>query len=290
MSTKPMFSKEVLKHWFWDSYDHLFVLIFGNIALFITVNILVILMAPLVFGLMAGLAPPGIVLLLFVMTVVVLPMVLAMIVGPSGYVAKMITEEKEPIFRDFFRGLRATWFRMWRFFAVVCAAFGILLVNAWFYLLSGFFPEQLQLLGGLLAGLCLWIALTLLCILQIAIPVYIRTRTGILKSLKTGFVALMKYPGLMIGNGVFLLSLGILSMLAMLAPILIYGFVGPIMLLNAMYDVLLEYEENLNAEERPTPKTWTEIEEREKEDENIRMKKVRYNRTIRDVLRPWQDS
>lgn len=290
MSTKPMFSKEVLKHWFWDSYDHLFVLIFGNIALFVLANVMVILLAPFVGGLMDGLAPPGIVLLLFVLTVVVLPLALAIVVGPAGHVAKMITDEKEPVFRDFLRGLKATWFRMWRFFAVICAIIGILLVNAWFYLLSGFFPEQLQLVGGLLAGLCLWIALTLLCILQIAIPVYIRTDSGIFRSLRTGFVALLKYPGLMIGNGVFLISLGVLSVLAMLAPILIYGLVGPIVLFNAMYDVLLEHEENLNAGERPTPTSWSEIEEREKEDENVRMKKVRYNRTFRDVLRPWQDS
>lgn len=283
-----MLSKNVLKHWFWDTYDHLFLLIFGNILFFILSNILVILLAPIVTGLMDAMTPQGGVLVLFLLVAVLLPMVLAMVVAPSGYVARMISAEKEPVFRDFFRGLKAQGFRVWRFFAVVCLIMGILAVNAWFYLLSGFFPENLQIVGGLLAGLCLWVVLTHLCLLQIAIPVYIRGE-GILKSHKIGMVALLKYPGLMIGNGIFLFSLGVLSVLAMLAPLLIYGLVGPVVLFNAMYDVLVEHEENLNADEKPSPRTWTEIEQREKEDEEVRMKKVRYNRTFRDILRPWQD-
>lgn len=285
-----MLSSETLKHWFWDSYDHLFVLAVTNVVYFVLLNILIVFSAPLMRALVETLPTPTLVMFLFLGSVLVVPVLLALIYAPVGHFCRRISGEKDPGFGDLFTGLRVLGLRMWLFFFVIVAVIGVLLVNAWFYLAGGVFPDSLQLVGGLLAGLCIWAALTLLVVLQVALPIHWRQGRTVLGSLRGGVAALLRYPGLLIGNFLFLVSLGVLSVLAMFAPILLFGIVGPVVLFNAMYDVLVEHEEALEAGEKPEPASWAEIEARDKEEEAVRMKKLRYNRTFRDILRPWQDS
>jgi len=285
-----MLSTEALKHWFWDSYDYLFVLAAMNVLYFVVLNLLVVLGAPPLLAMVEALPPTSLAMLLFLLSVIVLPIVLTMIYAPVGHFCRLISEEKDPGFRDLLAGLRVLGPRLWLFFFVVVSVIGVLLVNAWFYLASGLFPDSLQIVGGILAGLCFWLVLTLLVILQLAIPIHCRQKRTLLRSLQGGVVALLRYPGLLVGNFIFLVSLGALSVLAVMAPILLFGLVGPVVLFNAMYDVLVEHEEALEAKAAPEATTWAEIQAREKANEAVAMKKTRYNRTFRDVLRPWHDS
>lgn len=285
-----MLSTEALKHWFWDSYDYLFILAGLNVVYFVGLNLLVILGAPPLLAMAETMPLTSLVMILFLLAVILLPVLLTLVHAPVGYFCRLISEEKDPGFRDLLTGLKVLGPRLWLFFLAVVTVIGVLLVNAWFYLASGFFPDSLQVLGGILAGLCIWLVLTLLVILQLAIPIHCRQDRTLPRSLQGGLAALLRYPGLLVGNFIFLVSLGILSVLAVMAPILLFGLVGPVVLFNAMYDVLVEHEESLEADAAPAPTTWAGIEAREKEKEAAEMKKTRYSRTFRDILRPWHDS
>jgi len=71
--------------------------------------------------------------------------------------------------------------------------------------------------------------------------------------------------------------------------LLLWGFTAPVLLMNALHDVIAEYEDDLARPPLPPATSWAERQAREAEEEERRLKNARYQRTFRDVIRPWEE-
>lgn len=284
--------QQIIKQWFWDQYDHLGRLLAANVVLFMVTMVAVVYTLAALSYLGEG-APPGFrALAIAVALVVVPPVLLALWFGSVSHFAGYVSDEKDPGFRVFMAGLARRFFRAWRFFATVCVLFALLGINIWFYTLSGRLQGTLLYVGFALAGICFWLIVMLLISLLASIPVLFRQQRGIFQTIKVGFIALLKYPGLMIGSFAFLASLWIIGVAIKFAGVLLFGFTGTAMLMNSLYDVITELEAAQEDAAKETgdsrPRSWKELRAMEKEGEEDRMKKARYERTLRDVLKPWE--
>lgn len=288
-----MFS-QVLKQAFWDTYDHLGRLVLLNILLVLT-------LLPLGWAMLQGLAIGGADLAL-------VPGVLLFVLGAAAicfllgtpwlsgllHFGHLVSEEKDPSVSAFATGWKACGKAVASSLGLILFVGSVLLLNAWFYLFSGMLPDGLAVVGGLLGGLCGWLTLTLAAIALHVLPLAARDRHPPLKALKLGALLTLKFPGATFLTLLFIVSLLILGTVLRFAGILIYGFFMPVVLMNSLHDVVvdvLQREEEaarIAEEGESAPRSWKEIEEQEKDEEETRLRRARYDRGFRDILRPWE--
>ncbi len=283
---------QILKQWFWDCYDHLGRLLLANMLLFFILAAAFVYTAPIIVAFFSALTGGHQVLFLAAAFLVVAPLSLTLAFAPFSEFAPLVSKEKDPRVRVFLRGLWRQGFRTWRYFFLVCLILALLLVNIWFYTLSGQFPESMMMVGYILAGLCFWLGVVLAASLVPGIPLLFRRELGAGKTLKISLLVLLKYPGLVFGLFIFLVSLWIIGTAVKMAGLLIFAFSGTAMMLNSFYDVVAEWEEAMAREAEESddkrPRTWKELKDQEKETEEERMRRSRYERTFRDIIRPWE--
>ncbi len=140
-----------------------------------------------------------------------------------------------------------------------------------------------------------WMIPLFAMIVMHAIPHFVRARSGMWRALRFGFLVTMKYPGLTFSILLFLASLWIIGAALKFAGIFLFAFSGTAMLLNSLHDVLLDTEEraeNLREARKANgpskPASWKELRAIENETEEERMRRSRYERTFRDLVRPWE--
>ncbi len=282
---------QITKQWFWDYYDHLGRLILGNIIAFL------VLVPPLYIcfvyldAVLGSLSRQAAVLTLFVAIVVVLPPFAAFWFSAFGHFGGRVSLEKDPRLGEFLMGLRRRFLKMWCFFLLLLGALALLWLNVWFYVGGGFFPDGLRIVAYLLAGVCFWLSLLVGIAAIPVIPALARTDLPVMAAWRFGLLCLLRYPGVLIGVFVFLCSLWVIGFFLRLAGIFLFGFAGTALLFNSTYDVLVAFEAGREKAAKggaPRPRTWREIREAESESDEERMNRVRYERTLRDVLRPWE--
>lgn len=284
---------QILKQFFWDCYDHLGRLIAANLIHFFILTSAFFLTTMFVNVFTEGMASQAQFFVLL-LTIIILPPVLFTIwFAAYSRFADLVSEEKDPPFREFIRSLATKGLRFWCYFQLNFLIIGVLLANIWFYTVSGLFPEDYKIVGYVLAGICFWICLLLMILMIPGIPVLGRQDKTIWQTFKVSFFALLRYPGLVIGMFVFLISLWVLLIYLRLVGLVIFGFAGPAMLLNSLYDVIIDTEEQAEKKaaepaEKQGPSSWKEVKEQEKEDDDVRIEKARYARTFRDILKPWE--
>lgn len=285
--------RQIIKQWFWDSYDHLGRLFVANFILFVFYASIFLGLAGGVGVLAREATPQALALTLFVVIAFVLPVLLLPWIAPLSHFAELISKEKDPGFARYFTGVRKNTIRAWKILQLSCGAFGLLLLNIWFYTSSEAFAAELRTLGFVLAGLCFWLGVLLAAVLLPAIPAYLRSDGSLLAALKSGLYITLKYPGTVFGLLAFIISLWIIAAALRFVGILLFGFAGTYLFLNSLHDVVTareasQSEEEQQQEQPATPATWKEIKVADKKDERKRMDKSRYERTFKDILRPWE--
>lgn len=285
---------QTLKQAFWDSYDHLGRLLAMNLLLFMTLVPAFTYGSAFVFVFIEPFGPVGrvaIVSLVLWLTLVVMGTIWF---GSLLHFAWMSTQELDPPFREFFKGILRRGPRVALFFAVWGGIEVILLLNLWFYYLSGFLPEGLTLIGYILGGVAFWIALFLFGVAAHALPALVRENLSLRQSMKLGLFLSLKYPGATLKTLVFFISIWIIGVALKFVGIVILGFFFPLMVLNSLHDVLVATEEKAErarqeaSNPKPQASSWKEIEEEQEVSEEERLNKARYERTFRDILRPWE--
>lgn len=280
----------VLIHWFWDTFDHLGRLLVLNMVLFLAT-------APVAYAVFLAVEvslreQAGALVLVGLMAVAMAVLQLGpLTLAAAGllHFAGRISDEKDPPLVEFLRGVWAVGRRVAGVMAVWVVASTVLLVNAWFYI-GPLRPEWLPpMAGAFLAGLCLWLALGGLGVVGHALVLAARSRHGLWTCLRLGLLLTLKYPGLTAATVLFAASLLVIGARLWGVGLLLWGFTAPILLMNALHDVIADYEDDLARPPLPPATSWAERQAREAEEEERRLKSARYQRTFRDVIRPWEE-
>lgn len=284
--------RQLLIQWFWDTYDYLLKLLLMNIAMFVLLFGSAFLWFSFVFNLMQD-SPPRFLMFAVLLTVVFLgPIWLTLWFAPLNYFGELVSKEKDPGWREFFTGLQLAGPRTWKYFQFCCIILGILLVNLWFYLYEQPAIAALGSLRFFLAGLSFWIGFFFTAVMIVGIPITVRQRQGVVSALKIAGVVVLRYPGVIAPALAWLLILWLLCGYLRMVGVILFGLSWTALFLNSLYDVILEFEEEQEKERNPDPepRNWAEVKEQEAKKEIERMNKERYRRTMKDILRPWDDN
>lgn len=284
---------QICKQWFWDCYDHMGRLIVANIILFTLLFGAVMYVLPLVAALLTNLTPSQGALLLFLVVVFGGPIWLSIWFVPYGHFGALVAEEKDPGFVEFLRAFRLRGLRTWAYFQILCLAAGVLLMNMWFYFRWETESGAARLFFNVLAGLCFWMVMLLVLTAMAGIPLVARRSTPLRGVFRESLLVVVKHPLTILGAFAFLASLWFLGSVPLkMGGVLVFGMSGTAMMLNSICDVTLELErrqaEAAEATGDSRPRTWREVKVQEKESEKERLEKSRYERTFRDILRPWE--
>ncbi len=282
---------QVLKQWFWDTYDHLGRLLLLNLLLVLIAGPILFYSGLLLLSIAATLPKASGLLVLagggFLVTVISTTFVFSGLL----WFGWRVSEEKDPPARDFLSGIVKCGRRVGS--VVLCGAVIalVLLANLWWYFFSGTVPGPWRFGGYVLGGLCLWLLLIVAGVLAHTLPLAVRTGHSLWTCFKLGTLATLKYPILTLTVLLFITVVLTLGTFLKLAGLLIYGFVLPAMVINSLHDVIAAAEARASrrtdaAENRPT--SWRQIQEAEGEEEEERLDKARYDRGWADLLRPWE--
>ena len=283
--------QQTLKQWFWDCYDHLVALFVGNVLMFALAFgggfLVVQFSAPFIATLPGGFQ----VLAGLTMAILFLSIVCATWFSATGHFGALVAREKYPAFRELLRGIASDFLLQWKYTVVCITGVCVFLVNIWFYSFSGMMQAPPFLLH-VLSGLCFWMIVLILASMVVGLPLRSRERAGVKATIKRSFLMLLRHPISVIGLFIFIASLWIIAMWLRFAPIFLFGFSGTAMLLNSFHDVM--FGEDFSAkqaareQEGAAATSWKERQEHESEAEQARMSRSRYERTFRDLLRPWE--
>lgn len=284
---------QICKQWFWDCYDHMGRLIVANIILFTLLFGAVMYALPFLAAMLVNLSPSQGALLLFLALVLLGPIWLSLWFVPYGHFGGLVAEEKDPGFVEFLRGFRLRGLRTWAYFQMLCLAAGILLMNMWFYYRMETESAAARLFFNVLAGLCFWMVMLIVLLAMAGIPHVGRGVIPLRGVFRESLLTLAKHPLTMLGALLFLASLWFLGAVPLkMGGVLVFGLSGTAMLLNSIVDVTSEFErrqaEAIEATGDSRPRTWREVKAQEKESEKDRLQRSRYERTLRDILRPWE--
>ncbi|MEO8376261.1 MAG: hypothetical protein ABI579_01210 [Candidatus Sumerlaeota bacterium] len=209
----------------------------------------------------------------------------------TGYFGELVSREKYPGLRQLLQGVRRDFFFQWQYLVVCMSIIAVLMINIWFYSFSGMLAAS-AFVRYLLSGFCFWIIILVLTSMIVGLPMRSRERTNLKQTFKRGMITLMRSPLIMIGLLIFIASLWIIAAWLRFAPIFLFGFSGTAMLMNSFYDVAFGVDalsEQTTAEKESAAATsWKQKQGLESEAEQLRMSRSRYERTLRDLLRPWE--
>ncbi|CAN5220018.1 hypothetical protein BH09SUM1_BH09SUM1_26400 [soil metagenome] len=278
--------RQVLKQWLWDCHDHIVRLLVINVVLFLLIaSALVALLLTIAA---AATTEAQTVAMMCVASAVILPILLTLWIAPLGHFAALASKERDPGFRVLLRGLIEHGGRTWRYLTICICAIAILFANMWFYSSGRAFGDGARFVGFALGGLCFWMILAVVASMIGGIPSLIRDRLTARAAIKRGFLILLRESGLIIQTLILLIVLSILGGMLRFAGILLFGMSGASMLINSVYDVLAAREKERAKAPASKAANWKDQEEIDRAAERERMDAVRYNRTIRDILRPWE--
>jgi len=284
---------QVLRQWFWDTYDHLGRLLLLNILLFFAVAPIAFYGGVTLLALAGAISPSATLPLLAAACAVIVPLAATPVCAGLFWFGKLASAEKDPPARAFLAGIRECGWPMAKWLLACGAIAGVLLFNVWCYFFSAFLPTEFRFLGYVLGGLCLWLLLFLAGVAMHGLPLVARGRRTVRQTLRLGALLTIKYPILTLTVLLFVAGMLALGAWLKLAGLIVYGFILPAMALNSLHDVIADAEaraEQDAADGKPAerPASWKQIRAQQDEDDEARMKRVRYERGWADLLRPWE--
>lgn len=261
--------RRVLLRFFWDSYDGVLPLTLANVLLAIPGGVLV-------YGFLAALqvfegavhpslltaAVWGVLLVpgyLSVSAALLLPAVRRIATDETAYSRRLIAQD--------FRRVP----RLFVYHLAVCIIAFALVATAWFYLFSGQVPAATAHIGRIIGGLCLWAMILPLGMMLHGAPLIIFNEVRPGRALVLSLSMVFAFPGLTLS------ALMVLALLTMLGAgfaftgLILFGAAGTASLCHALFTVIAG---RVEAVTQSTPQD----DDREE---------PRYERTLRDVLRPW---
>lgn len=285
-------ASQVFKQWFWDCYDHLGRLLLLNVLLFFALLPVSYYLLLAIVALARAFEGPATVVAVAVLLILASTLFTTVWFAGMLHFGRLSSAEKDPPARAFLAGLRTCGGRALRFLLLWHVVAAILLANLWFYFFGGRLPESLALAGYALGGLCGWLFVLWVAVGMHALPLAARQQRTLRDLVRLGLGLTVKYPGATFSVMAFAATLLVVGALPKLAGILLWGFAAPAMLINSLHDVVLEREEvEEGARQSRTankPTSWRQIQIEESDAEEHRLRKARYERTLRDILRPWE--
>ncbi|MBN1902827.1 hypothetical protein JW926_16005 [Candidatus Sumerlaeota bacterium] len=278
----------IFAKFFWDAYDYLGRLVLANILFFLIIMGITIILGTLFYPLYYALGRP---VLPFIFGMALIA-VFTLPFPASGflYFLSLISKDKEPEFRDFFRGIKHSYWALFRLCLVFAAIFLLLGVNIFFYLNPDIIPPSLKTITLVISGICVWIFLYLIAMMMYAFPLTVYQKAGIRKTLFRSFLLVTDNIGVTI---LAILLLGVIVALGLVTRGMTF-FVLNIALIaslaNSLYDNVMkkyearEAEKQKELESKHKPGSWKEI----KHKEFIEDRHDRYHRTLKDILKPWE--
>ncbi len=252
--------RRLLQRWFWDCYDYL-----GRLLL---LNLVAL-----------GLSIP----------IVTIPGVIAGLIN----FMHVISSEREPTFQDFYVAFRGFYTRALILSLIYLGAIIVITVNIWFYISSGVLPASLRIPAALLAGIFFWLLVIVLGSGFYTFSALVKKELPVIKALKQGFIFIMVSPSVTVSSiilSIIIIAVAVVSVIG----VFIFLFVFLAGVANAAFDTVEERIESMiedkrehekTAEDKPT--SWHQIKSIEKKVEEKKIRKDRYTRGLRDILRPW---
>ena len=256
---------------FWGSYDNLGKLVLLNL-------IISILFAPLIlifFGF-----PP---LIGYLLSLITVPIPIA---GLFYFVSK-VTEETDPILKDFFIGLKKFALKGVLLYLFHTLILIILFYNAKFYL-GGKLFSQSGFISMILAGICIWAGFYSIMLAIYTVPILVNQNISFKKLFIRANIMFLSKPFFAIAVLLNLLFLSLIVYFTKFVGFFIFFISFSAVMMNSAYQTVMEYYEELEAAEKAKkegvekPKSWKEIKEQE-----VAKKKKRH-RSLREILKPWE--
>jgi len=279
----------IFAKFFWDAYDYLGRLILANILFSLILLGLTAALTALFYPLYAGLNKPTLILALGtgLLAILALPFPAA---GFCHFLS-LITEEKEPEFRDFTKGLMIFYWPLVKLTALFVLLFEILGLNIFFYLSARAIPPSLKIVSAIIPGICAWIVLYLLAMMLYAYPLTVhQKKVGMKKILIRSFLLVLDNIGVTLLTMIVFLGLVGMGLVTKGAAFFILNLALVASLSNSLYvNVMEKYElreakKKAQTDSSAPPASWKDIKPRE----FIEDRHKRYRRTLKDILKPWE--
>jgi len=273
---------------FWDAYDYLGRLILANILFSLILLGLTAALTAFLYPLYAGLNKPPLILALGtgLLAILAIPFPAAGFL----YFLSLITEEKEPEFRDFIKGLKILYWPLVKMTAVFVFLLGILSLNIFFYLGVREIPPFLKIISAVISGLCVWIVLYLFSMMLYAFPLAVHQKVGVRKILIRSFILVLDNIGVTILTLIVFLGIMGMGFVTKGAAFFILNLALVASLSNSLYVNVMEKYELREAEKKTQedsstpPASWKDLRPKE----FIEDRHKRYRRTLKDILKPWE--
>lgn len=257
----------VLKRWAWDCFD-----LFGRL---VAVNVPLAALAIAGWALVADVsqllpesAAAG-VLLWAVVIAVPLPILGVLWFAPLLWFLNVDLRREVPPLKRLWEGLRTRWSDLLRYLVACGAITASLWASFWFYAIGDFMPERIGTVSYVLAGLCLWALALVPLTMMHGLPLAVRRKRPLVELFKVSFaltVARFRITALCAG---LLVVMWFFSWLCQLTGIVLIAFSATAVLLNALHEDTLRWQRTLSGESVPDDYG-------------------HYQRTVGEVLRPWQ--
>lgn len=277
MKNKGMI-KQISKQAFWDLFDYLGRLIVINLFGIFLLYLCTMLIS---FG---GMILPLIVFL------IIAPLIANYWIAGYSHFLGGITKDKDPSLRDFFRAGKTKFkFSILPMITIFLTLY-LLMINVRFYTALSVEMEKFHLIFFTILGFFFWASLMII-MSMLHLCIY-RGRLSEKAHWKYGFYFLIKYPVITIFFTVFLILFIVLVFLSKFAVFVIFGLTLPLLILHSIQDVIFDLEQERAEEVESDEKrvtSWKEIVKEEGAQETERLIKSRYDRTFRDIMKPWGD-
>jgi hypothetical protein len=283
-----MLLARVMRRWWWDVYDHMVMLLVGNVVALVVLAIVVLPLIQLLMPVLAAFPAPLQILALGLLGIVLLPPATALCLAPGVRIARRLAAEEEATFGDLLTAWRRDFGPCWRFSLLFWGVVLMLALNLVFYTFLYPLPGALRPVGFVLSGLFVWALVLVMAFAQLCFPLWLRGG-GLRAAARAAALLGLRHPVPVLAS---LFLCGVLLWVSSWmnhAPMVLMGCTAPFLLWNAL---VLELEEAEAARTRtalPAATSWREREDREQAEERRRARSQRYERTLRDLLRPWQE-
>jgi uncharacterized membrane protein YesL len=278
----------IFAKFFWDAYDYLGRLILANILFSLILLGFTAALTALLYPLYAALNKPTLILALGtgLLTILAIPFPAA---GFCHFLS-LITEEKEPEFRDFIKGIKLLYWPLVKMTGVFVLLLELLGLNIFFYLGAREIPPSLKIVSAVISGICVWIVLYLFAMMLYAYPLTVHQKVGMKKILIRSFILVLDNIGVTILTLIVFLGLVGMGLVTKGAAFFILNLALVASLSNSLYvNVMEKYElreakKKAQTDSSAPPASWKDIKPRE----FIEDRHKRYRRTLKDILKPWE--
>lgn len=292
--------RRVLLQWFWDTYDGLGRLVVLNLLVTTLLGalwFLGLLPAARWLAILAGENPALAGLVGLAAWTLAGGLSLTLWFPGIMHFAEKVSTDQEVSLRDYFTGLRRFGLGFFKVALLLCLALGVIGINLIFYARVSWFQGAWRWVGAGLAGLCFWMALFVLAIALHSFSLAVRTEQRPRKVFLNALVLTLRYPLFSAAALLVLAFLWVISTLTLkTAPLWVIGLSATATFISSVHDVALARESRREIEKQKAaegtqpaaatrPTSWRQIQQ-DAEAENL--PRDRYQRSLRDLLRPWE--